>query len=262
MATFIDINVVIPEHQVVLDKAANILPTLTDVSRYAVKGSSSVDYPTLAPRSGQNIAITGSFTKNNANYGNDSFNLDKKLGDFFSVNLHQEKQNRLNNLEDSTRETLKAIAKQADKVMLGLMVAAADGTNNLTPTSSILTDIVDMKKILADNDVPMEDLYIAVTNADYAALEKEVKDFIRYNTDKDGVVGEIYGVKVVRSNFSELTNSIMYHMKGAAYAFQGETLFLETVAAGSSSIDYELSRLFGGKATQAGAMICIRKAAA
>lgn len=257
MAAFIDINIVIPEHQVILDKQATVLSTLTDVSRYVVKGASSVDYPTLAPRAGQNIAIGGTFTKNAANYGNDSFNLNEKLGDFFGVNLHQEKQNRLNNLEDSTRETLKSIAKQADQSMISKMIAAAT-LKDAAPTASLADDIVDMKRQLKEADVPTDDLYICVTPADKAVLEKEVKDFIRYSTDKDGVLGEIYGVKVIESNFSELTQSMMYHRKGAAYAWQGETLFLETVVAGSSSIDYELSRLFGGKATQSGAMIVKR----
>lgn len=259
MATFISIDVVIPEHQVVLQDSAQVLQTLTDVSRYAVKGAKSVDYPTLAARAGQNIAIGGTFTKNNANYGNDSFDLDEKLGDFFSVNLHQEKQNQLNNLEDSSRETLKAIAKQADGSVIAKMVSAA--TVGPAPTSAILDDIVDMGKVLDDANVPMEGRHLLITNADYADLQKETKDFIRYNNDKSGVVGEVYGMKVVRSTDSALTVTIAYHSKGAAYAWQGETLFLETISAGSSSADYELSRMFGCKATQSGAMIVKRAAA-
>ena len=125
MAANIDINIVIPEHQVILDQIPSVLQTISDVTKFVIKGASSVDFPTLAARAGQNKGITVAFDSNPANYGNDSFNLDEKLGDFFPVNLHQEKQNVLNNLEDSSRETLKAIAKQADSSAVSKMIAAA-----------------------------------------------------------------------------------------------------------------------------------------
>jgi hypothetical protein len=259
MATFISIDVVIPEHQVVLQDQAKVLATLTDVSKYAVKGAKSVNFPTLAAREGDNIGIGDTFSPVAPNYADDSFNLSEKLGDFFPINLHQERQNQLNALEDSSRETLKAIAKQADKSMITKMVAAA--TAGPAPTSAILDDIVDMAKVLDDADVPQEDRYLLITNADYADLQKETKDFIRYSNDKTGVVGEVYGMKVVRSTDAALTVTIAYHKKAAAYAWQGETLFLETIVAGGSSANYELSRMFGGKATQSGAMIVKRAAA-
>jgi hypothetical protein len=264
MAKNIDIEVVLPEYQVILSEKVTVLPTLTDVSQFVVKGGSSVNYPTLANRDGQRVTGAGtSFAAGtDANYADDSFDLNQKCGDVFAVNVHLEEQNKFNALQDSTRSTLEAIGKQADRFMIGLLVAGADGTNNLTPTASLVDDIVDMAKILDDNKVPEEDRFVALTNADMATMRKEVKDFIRYNTDKDGLIGEIYGIKVVRSNFSELTHSIMYHKKAGAYAWQSAPKMLEGATIGSSSISYEISRMLGGKCTQAGAMVVIRKEAA
>lgn len=259
MAAFIDIEVVIPEYQVILQGAATVLGTLTDVTRYVVKGASSVDYPTLASRAGQNIAIGATFSQNDANYGNDSFNLNEKLGDFFGVNVHQDKQNRFNNLQDSTQETIKAIARQADGSMIAKLVAAS-ATNKVTPTASIKNDIIDMKAFLLAKKVPADDLYLAVTPAEHGALEKLLTDFIRFDADVSGVVGKISGVKVIVSTDAALTEAMMYHKKAGAYAFQGETVFLQTVVAGASAIKYELSRMFGGKATQSGDMVVLRKA--
>ena len=257
MATFIDINVVIPQHQEILDRKASVLPTLRDVSKYAVKGASSVDFPTLAPRAGQSIALGGSFTVNNANYGNDSFLLNEILGDAFSIDLHQEEENILNNLEDSSRETLHSIAKQADASCISKMITAATLMAG-APSASLYDDLVDMAKLLDDADVPAEDRYVAVTNADYAVLSKEIKDFIRFNTDKSGVVGEILGMKVVRCTAAELSQTMVYHKNAVAYCWHGTTKFIEEPSATAVSQTYSISRKFGAKAVQSGAMIVKR----
>lgn len=258
MATFIAIQSVIPEHQTILAEASKILATLTDVSSYAIKGSSSVNYPTLAARTAQDIGITASFTQNDANYGDEILLMNKKIGDGFGVNIQQEKQNMMRNLEDSTKETLRAMGLKMDEVVYAALIAALQTSGeNVVPTSDMYADVVDLAKVLDLAKVPSEDRYLLVGPTDYARLLK-TKDFVRFdavatgNAITSGAVGQILGFTVVKST-AVSGDSVAYHKKALAWAIQGETIMLEQVDALGTKMIYSISDLFGAKATQGGA---------
>lgn len=258
MATKISIASVIPEHQLILAESAKLLATVTDVSKYAIKGSSTVNYPTLAARSGQAIGLTASFTNNDANYGDEILALDQKLGDAFSVNIHVERQNVLNNLEDSTKETLRAMGLQADAAVYAALIAGLQTAGeNVVATADMYADLVDIQKKMNDNKVPMSDRYFWCNTADYAKLLK-TKDFVRFDATgngapiTEGVVGMILGFKVVLST-AVSGDSVALHSKAVAWAIQGEPVMLESVDALATKIQYSISEVFGCKVTQSGA---------
>lgn len=258
MATKISLQNIIPEHQQILAESGKLLATLTDVSKYAIKGSSSVNYPTLAARSGQSIALTASFTNNDANYGDEVLSLDKKLGDAFSVNVHAERQNMLNNLEDSSKETLRAMGVQADaEVYAALIAALASAGENVVKTSDMYADLVDIQKKMNDNKVPMAERFFAVSSTDYATLLK-TKDFVQFQSTGngqpivEGVIGRILGFNVVLSTVVS-GDSVAYHKKAVAWAIQGDPIMLEAIDALGTKVQYSISEMFGCKVTQSGA---------
>jgi len=255
----VDFEKVIPDHQVILETGAVLLQTLTDVSGWVTKGASSVNFPTVASTGTQAaVARDGSFTDENFAGADDTFNIDKKLGGSFSVNVHEDDQNIFKTKVVKTKGVLKNMGRQADKDMYDKMLAAA--SLNHAPTASLLDDVVDMIKELDDANVPNDgERYLYITNASYAIISKEVKDFIRYKTDKDGVVGEIFGVKVVRGNIAGATTDLMYHRAAAAYAYQtGSPKLMSSEDQKATVEGLSLSRMFGGKALQTGDLICKR----
>lgn len=252
MALKISVASVIPEHQLILAESSKLLASIKDVSKYAIKGASTINYPTLAPRSGQSIALNGVFTSNASNYGDEILALDKKLGDLFPVNVHLEAQNVMNTIEDATRDILRAMGVQADSAAYTELTAALQSAGeNKVKTSDIYADIVDMNKMLDDKKVPREGRTFWANTADYAALCKLTKDFIRFDADKTGVVGQIAGVNVVIST-TVSGDSILLHSNAVVYALQGEPVILETVNAAGTFIEYSVSEVFGCKATQSG----------
>lgn len=256
MATKISIVSVIPEHQLILAESAKIGATMNNVSKFAIKGASTINYPTMAARSGQSIGLTASFTSADANYADEILNLDAKLGDAFAINVHVERQNILNNLEDSSKETLRAMGLQADAAIYAALLASVAAIT-VPQTADMYADVVDLQKKLNDAKVPMSDRYLLVNTTDWAKLLK-TKDFVRFDATgsgapiSDGVVGMILGFKVVLSTVVT-GDSIAYHSKAVSWANPEEPIMLESIDPLGTKIQYSISQVFGCKANQAGA---------
>lgn len=253
MAANVSIKSVIPEAQEILAESSQLMGVFRDVSKYAIKGASTVSYPKVTARSGQSKSLTASFTQNDAAYGEDSIALSTVLGDAFGVNLHQEEQNVLNALEDSTRETLRAMGMKADEAIYAALLAAT--TTAVAPTADMYADVVDLAKDLDLAKVPASDRFLLVSPADYAKLLK-TKDFVRFDGVGNGAiiasgkVGMILGFTVVKSN--TITTSIACHKNAMAWAIQGDIkMVVQPDALGHKNI-YSISEIFGCSATQAG----------
>lgn len=257
MAVKISIQNVIPEHQLILAESAKLAATLNNVSKYAIKGASTINYPTLAARSGQSIALTDSFTSADNNYADEVLSLDKKLGDAFAINIHLEGQNVLNSLEDASKETLRAMGVQADAAIYAALIADLQTSGeNVVPTSDMYADLVDIQKKMNDNKVPMSDRYFAVNTADWAKLLK-TKDFVRFDATGDGspivegVVGMILGFKVILSTVVS-GDSVAYHKMALSWGNPEEPKMLETIDALGTKAQYSISQVFGCKSHQSG----------
>lgn len=262
MASKISMEVVIPEHQVILEASAVIAATATNISDRVVKGASSVNLPTLAEAVGESLAIGGTFTNEENNYGDDVLNLTQKAGRAFSINIFEEEQNVLNGIQDGLMGSLKAMAKQLDRDLIAKGIAAA-GLTGTARTSDFYSDVVDMVKAFDDAKIPLENRYLAVIPADMSALLK-TKDFVRFDAKGDGsaistgLVGEILGFKVVRPLFTSaegFSQSFAYHSAGLVYAWQGETKIQESELPLTSKTQYAVARLYNSKALQAGAFV-------
>lgn len=260
MGVAVSMQEVIPQHQEILRAGSKLLKLTRDVSQYAVKGASSINYPTLAKRTAQTKALNGTFTVNNANYGDDILTLDQKLGDAFDIEQHQEKQNKLRSLEDNSKNTLAAMGEDIDKKIYIALRAATVG-DYVAPTSDFYADVVDLAKNLDDKHIPQTGRVLLVTSADYAKLLK-TKDFVRFDGTgsgsamASGVVGEILGFAVVKLivDLADQTDTaqqtIAWHTNGVISAVQGETLMMSSAIPESTKMRYSISDLFGCKCVQ------------
>lgn len=255
MAVAISLVSLIPEHQEILAASSKILAATRDVSSYAVKGSSSINYPTYAARSAQTENLDGTFDINAVNYGNDSLSLTQKIGDAFEIEQHQDKQNAMKALEDTSREVLKAMGRDCDAKIYAALIAACQASGrNVVATSDMYADMVDLAKKLDDANVPSEDRFFIANTADYAKLLK-TKDFVRFDgvgtgqAIKSGAVGEILGFTVLKTTIAS-GDSVAYHKSGVVSAIQGETLMMSANVPESTKIKYSISDLFGCKVLQ------------
>lgn len=259
MAIKISMQDVLPEHQIILEGSAVIAQTVLDVSKRAKKGSSSIDLPTLAPRDGQDVAVGGSLSNNNNNYGDDVLSLDRVAGDAFTISLHDEEDNILNGVEDGLKNSLKAMSKVLDSNLYVKMLAGAT-LAEYERTSDFYNDLVEMSKVMDIANVPYTERFLCVTPADYAALLK-TKDFVRFDSKGDGsaisngIVGEVLGFTVVRAQLSSVTETIAYHRNSAVFGWHAESIILKVTNALAMSEQYSASRKFGTKVLQSGAMI-------
>lgn len=265
MANKVSMEMVIPEHQTILEESSAFAQTVVDLSARVIKGADSVNIPTLAAVEGEDLALSGSFTEENNNYGDDILSITRKAGRLFSINVHESEQNVLNSLEDGLRESLKAMAKQLDRKLVTTMLAAATATGVARESSpaNFYGDIVTMGQKMDEAGIPAEDRYLAVTPTDYSAL-LNTKDFVRFDGTGDGSaiktgkVGEILGFTVVRSIITSgngFTESFAYHKNAAVFAWQSDTIILSQDVPGESKRKYEVSRAYNCKALQSGALI-------
>ena len=255
MAVAISLANVIPEHQQILAAGSKILAATRDVSSYAVKGSNSINYPTYAARSAQTQNLNGTFTVNAVNYGDDILSLTQKIGDAFDIEQHQDKQNVMRALEDTSKEVLKAMGRDCDsKIYTALIAACQAPGRNVVATSDMYADMVDLAKKLDDSSVPSEGRFFIANTADYAKLLK-TKDFVRFDgvgsgeAIKSGAVGEILGFTVLKTTIAS-GDSVAYHRDGVVSAVQGETLLMSASIPESTQMRYSISDLFGCKVLQ------------
>jgi len=263
MAANVSFGVVAKEKQIQLVAEAVLAKTVRNVSPFAVKGASTVDFPKMAAGKAYIVALTAAITASNANYSTEQLTL-SKLGYLFEVNVNVDKQNIFDAVADSVDEGLRAMAREIDADIYGKMktAALADLTLQVTATSSIYDDFIDMSKIQSDNQVPGSNRYWAVNNADYAKLLR-TKEFTRFDAvgrDKisSGEIGEILGATIVRMTDSVVcTHTIAYHREAAAWAIQGDLLLMEAGVPATGLLTCSLNQNYGSKVLQAGKLLSI-----
>lgn len=239
------------EPQVILAQAAKLVQSVYDVSEFAVAGVNAINYPSMDVSTAQNLAIGAAMTDENASYSDGLLSLNEKLSRSFSVNLHVEFQNVMRTIELKTTNILQAIGLEMDKSIYAKLIAALQSPGeNKTKTSDIYADIVDMNKMLDDKLVPREGRKLWANTADYAALCKLTKDFIRFDTDKSGVVGTIAGVEVIVST-AVSGDSILLHTN-AVVAGSQPLIFAEQPDASLPGKKLSISCMFGAFAAQGG----------
>lgn len=253
---------VIPQAQEILRAGSRLLKHTYDVSKFATKGSNSINYPTLAKATAQTkaVGLGNNFSVSNITQSNSILLLDKVIGDAFEIEIFQELQNKLNALEAQSKNVLDAMGEDFDKKIY-LEMRRNSNARYVVPTSDIYADIVDLSKKLDDAFVPVNGRVLAISSADYAKLLK-VKDFTRFdsvgNGDaiRSGIVGEVLGFTVVRL-IVDLTDqtetaqqTFAYHPIGVTTAVQGDIKLSSAVLPLGTKTQYSLAELIGIKVQQ------------
>lgn len=252
MAENVSKTEVLTEPQIILAESSKLLATIYDVSSFATNGGvNAINYPEMALATAQSLAIGASMTDENASFTDALLALTEKIGRSFSINKHVEAQNVLKTIELKTADILRAMGLKMDESIYAKLIASLQSAGeNVVKTSDMYADICKMNKHLDDLNVPREGRVFWASNADYETLCNLTKNFIRFQSDVSGVVGEIAGVKVVRST-AVSGDSILLH-KNAVVAGSQPLIFSQQEDASLPGTKYSISCMFGAFAAQGG----------
>lgn len=214
-----------------LQQASILIPTVTDYSQFAVKGSKSVDLP----RSGgftvldkaENVSVNAAVSTYSAD--TISFNLYKVVQ--FLIEEVADNQSRVALVQDYLMKASKDIANQVDADI----ITELKKTSTATPDHTLVfidtgTDIMARGDILAARSLlqtqfinPLE-CYIGIGPEKEAEL-LNIADFIdasKYGSSEpiqNGEIGKIYGMKtLVHTGFADF--ACFWHPSAVGLAFQ------------------------------------------
>jgi len=244
-----------------LVQEAKLLPLVTDVSRYAVKGNKSVSFPRYG--TALDVKDKSEYTlvdDQTITYVDDQldFNLHKYIS--WVIEKRADKQSVINTLQDMVMRVSKDLALQVDKdiiTQLALASAAApDHQISFAGATIVKSDILAARKLLLDQHLPANELYIGIGNSREAEM-LELDNFIdasKYGSAapiQNAEFGRIYGMPVIRhTEFGD--NMYMWHKSAVAFAFQIGAEFDSQKDLKNLGTRYSVDQLYGVKVLDAG----------
>lgn len=222
--------------QETLKQKSILLPTITDYSRFAVKGSKQVDVPRRDQMAAADKTENTDLTLQRLTFSVDSIVLNKhkaiasELEDIARIQATPEVEAEI------VQEQANELALQLDKdiiVELKLASAAAPDHRVATAVASALSqdDILGARRLLKIQNIPsLKDLVLLVS----PDMEKSmllISDFVRadqYGSSqglREGELGRIYGMTVMCHTEMAVDESIVYHKTAVGYATQLQTRF-------------------------------------
>ena len=237
--------------------ATTTVGTIRDVSAFAVKGNDQISFPKNTNFfTVENRATATAGTDQDITFAKDTLDLNFRAHIQWLIDSNDEIQSRL----DVKREYIQRAAMQhgayVDQQVFAQMESAGITT---TTAGNISQDLVlEMRRILLKNKANPMNLWLQISPAQEALLLK-IEPFVsaeKYGRAivPMGVLGTLYGVKVVVNTQLADDAFYMYDSEGMSVGFQRQPQFDENkeVAYGPGAVRQVLGQLFGVKALQIG----------
>ena len=213
-----------------LISSSKLAGTCRDVSMFARKGNESISFPKNTTLfAAENRASGASATIQDVDFSKDTLTLDKNYIVNWLVDSHDE----LESVLDVQKELIERAAReQARQVDADVIAALEAGGITTTTAGNISQDLVlEMRRILLKNKANSGDIWLAVSPKQEAELLK-IQPFVgadQYGSAvvPSGVLGTIYGVKVVMSPELGDDAFYMYESEGCALGFHMRPQFDE-----------------------------------
>lgn len=213
-----------------LISSSALLPTVRDVSLFAVKGNSQISFPKNTTLfTAENRTSAAAATIQDVDFAKDTMDLDQRMIIAWLIDSDDEIESRLDVQREYIERAAMDHARDVDVKLISEMESAAITT---TTSGAISQDIVlEMRRVLARNKANMSRLFLAVSPEQEANLLR-IDPFV--SADKygsavipQGVLGTLYGVNVVMSPELGADQYFMYESEGCAIGFQRRPQFDE-----------------------------------
>lgn len=241
---------------------AVIAGTITDVTQFAVTGSDEIEFPKLGSFS-VNKKVSGVPVSAQAlTYGTDKLLLDQHAVVQWLIEKKSNKQSAVNLEGANLLAAARAHAKQVDvdihaALAAGVSAAAPDHVIAYIGATFDKADIVKALELLDLQEFPSADRYLAVNPTEYATM-LNIEGFVdasKFGSNApvmNGQIGEIYGVKVLKTTSVTSGRPLVYHKEAAVIGFQLAPEFDSEKDLANLAMRYSLDQLYGIKVTLGG----------
>lgn len=243
--------------QQVLKQSSILMPTISDWSRFAAKGSSSVKAPRRTQFAAADKAENAALTAQELTFASDTISLNKHKAIYSAL----ERIASVQSMEDVAAEILveqaKELALQVDKdIIVQLKLASAAAPDHIldyanSPTDTLQqTDILEARRLLNVQVVPMSDRFLVVSPDQEKAM-LAIADFVRAdaygnaNGLMNGELGRIYGFTVLMHTSLSGVDTLAYHKSHAGWASQLDPEFKTDFNVPKVADEYLLHMIYG-----------------
>lgn len=198
------------------------MPTLSDLSAYAGKGSKSIKVPRAGSFTVEDRATGVQANLANVTYATDTITLGEVSTVAWVVDVQDEIESSVDVEVDLAKRAAAGQAKNFDTKVIAGLEAAASATTTAGAISKAI--FLEMRQALLTAEADPANLYFLMGPDSESAL-LSIAEFVE--ADKygaavipSGVLGTLYGVKVVMSTQVAANRFYMYDKGGYGFAFQ------------------------------------------
>ncbi len=241
-----------------LEFQAKLLPTVTDVSQFAVKGSKAISFPKLSSFTVNDRAFGASDTEQELLDTVDQILLNKNKIVSWIIDAKDEMQTTIDAQSANAKRASAALGRQIDDDILAVLESDSVAITTVSP--AITRDVIlEMQEDLFDREADLDNLVLVVGNTSYTELLK-ISEFTEHqiygpnNAIRGGVAGDVYGVPVIRRSGIAATRYYMYEKSGLALGMQaGPQLDSQKdIQFGTSGMRFAMDVLYGVDSLQRG----------
>jgi hypothetical protein len=218
-----------------LKAKAKLLPFISDFSGFAGKGAKSVAIPRLSSFVAADRAFGAAHDATALTDAKDVINLDKNKIVAWVEDHRDNYQSTIEYRMEASKRSASAHARAVDNDIVTGLLGGAHSFENATLGSALITkaDILSMRAKLLKQEGELE-RFTLVISVDNEAAMLAIDEFVRadaYGSSNipSGMIGTVFGVKVVVSNNAQLgaSQAIMFDEEGFGIAFQEDVQMSE-----------------------------------
>lgn len=205
--------------------SAKLMPYISDVSKFAVKGSKSISFPKLTSFAVQKRVEGVAGTQTVLAASNDKLDLDENAYVAWIIDATTKLQSNIQSESEFASRAAKSLGRQVDlDIVVELNAVAGLSVLGGAPANITKGDILAMRKYILANNGELADTALLIS-VDMEAVMLDIADFVKadfYGASNipDGVIGKVYGIPVVVTNAFTGQQAYMVEKAGCAIGFQ------------------------------------------
>lgn len=241
-----------------------LAPGAMDVSRFALPGLQSIEFPRAGSFTVQKLQEDEQAQAQTVTYATDVMSLNQHAVVQWIIPKRSKLQSSVDLVSDTIARAARAHARQVDVDLRDELIANAANTVTLSGSFG-REEITEMRTAIRDDLFPMTDVTLAISTA-FEEDMLNVTDFInaeKYGSTapvQNGEIGRVFGVRVVVSPLLTAAagaRAIMWHRESVALGFQAQAEYDEQKDLQNLGTRYSLDQLYGVQALQSGQGIVI-----
>lgn len=250
--------------QQVLKQKSILLPTISDYSGWAGPGAVAVKVPRRSQFAAASKSENTALTAQELTFSADTISLSNHKAVHASIERFAAATANVDIKGQVLIEMAEELALQVDKdIIVELKLASSSAPDHIldyanTPTDTLAQgDILEARRLLNVQNVPMEDRYLLVSPDQEKAM-LAISDFVRADSYgnagglMNGELGRIYGFRVLMHSTLSAADAILYHKSAAGIAMSFQPEFGEQFNPSKVADEMVLHTLYGVEVLDSG----------